>query len=49
MYEYIYHKIIPIIKFEILKLYYKSGVVGGMLALNFQFNDKILVQINKIY
>jgi len=42
MYEYIYHKIIPIIKFENLKLYYKSGVVGGMLALNFWVvNDKI--------
>ncbi len=42
MYEYINHKIIPIIKFENLKLYCKSGVVGPMLVLNlWVVNDKI--------
>jgi hypothetical protein len=49
MYEYIYHKIIPIIKFENLKLYCKSGVVGGMFALNFRWWMIKLIQINKFY
>jgi hypothetical protein len=49
MYEYIYQKIITIIKFEILKLYCKHGVVSGMFALNFGSWMIKLIQINKFY
>jgi hypothetical protein len=32
IYEYIYHKIIYITKYEKLNIYFKSGIVGGIFG-----------------